>query len=287
MRRCALLAAMAGLTLLAPSHGQEVNPQVILDTSLGRVRLELFADRAPVTVKNFLRYVDDRFYDGTVFHRVIPGFMVQGGGLTADLREKPTRAPIKNEAGKGLSNVRGTLAMARTAVPDSATAQFFINVKDNRFLDRAKAPDEAGYTVFGRVVEGLDVVDKICRVKTGQRGPHANVPVEAVVIRSLRRAAGLTLVVNRSVPPARLFAIAAYVDFPSRGQTLTLELPPGVERVEGQAIEPVPASASGHSLVLWKARVLRPGTFAVRVRSSTGLTRSQTVTSRAPGTVVP
>jgi cyclophilin family peptidyl-prolyl cis-trans isomerase len=287
MRRYALLAAAAGLTLAAPGRGQDVNPQVVLDTSLGRVRLELFADKAPVTVKNFLRYVDDKFYDDTVFHRVIPGFMIQGGGLTADLRDRPTRAPIKNEAGNGLSNARGTLAMARASAPDSATAQFFINVKDNRFLDRGRAADGAGYAVFGRVVEGLDVVDRISRVKTGPRGPHTDVPVEAVVIRSLRRAAGLTLVVNRSVPPARLFAIAAYVEFPARGQALTLDLPPGVERVEGRAVEPVPASASGRSLVLWKARVLRPGTFVVRVRSSTGLARSQAVTSRAPGPVAP
>jgi cyclophilin family peptidyl-prolyl cis-trans isomerase len=134
-------------------------------------------------VKNFLQYVDDKFYDGTVFHRVIPDFMIQGGGFEAGMREKRTREPIVNEGGNGVSNTRGTLAMARTNVPDSATAQFFINVKDNLFLDRARAADKVGYAVFGKVIDGMDVVDEIRRVETGQR----DVPTQDVVIRSIRR----------------------------------------------------------------------------------------------------
>jgi cyclophilin family peptidyl-prolyl cis-trans isomerase len=285
MRRFLPLALVAGLSSVAPCSGQGPNPQVIVDTSLGRIRLELFANKARITVKNFLRYADEKFYDGTVFHRVIAEFMIQGGGHTADLKEKKGHAPIKNEADNGLSNVRGTVAMARAAAPDSATSQFFINVKDNPFLDSGRAGNRVGYAVFGRVIEGMDVVDKMRRVKTGQRGMFADVPVEPVVIRSLRRAMEVTLVLPGSVPPGRLFTIAAYVDFPARGQTLTLKLPTGVKRVEGREIEPVPDTASGRSLVLWKARALRPGTFEVHVRSSVGAPRSQTVTSRAPATI--
>src|SRR5262249_49854819 len=144
--------------------------------------------KAPITVKNFLDYVDNKFYDGTIFHRVIPDFMIQGGGMEAGLKEKKGKAPIKNESDNGLSNERGTLAMARTSVPDSATSQFFINVKDNNFLDRAKARDGVGYAVFGKVIEGLDVVDKIKGVQTGNQGGHQNVPVQDVVIRSVRKA---------------------------------------------------------------------------------------------------
>jgi peptidyl-prolyl cis-trans isomerase B (cyclophilin B) len=162
--------------------------QVIMETSLGPITIELADDQAPVTVANFLRYVDDHFYDGTVFHRVIPNFMIQGGGFEPGMKEKKAGGPIKNESANGLSNARGTLAMARTPEPDSATAQFFINVKDNPFLDRAKAADRVGYCVFGKVIDGMDVVDKIKDVATGRRGGHDDVPRQDVVIQSARRA---------------------------------------------------------------------------------------------------
>ena len=156
---------------------------VLIETSQGTIKAELDGDKAPVTVANFLAYVDDKFYDDTVFHRVIPDFMIQGGGFAPGLRQKTTKAAIKNESGNGLSNQRGTLAMARTNVPDSATAQFFINLKDNDFLDRANAQDKVGYCVFGKVIEGMDVVDKIKSVET-----RRSVPVKDVVIESARRA---------------------------------------------------------------------------------------------------
>jgi peptidyl-prolyl cis-trans isomerase B (cyclophilin B) len=193
MKRVAMLVAMLTVALglfaaaLGEVMGQEKNPVVIMDTSHGKITIELFAEKAPITVKNFLQYVDDKFYDGTIFHRVIPDFMIQGGGMEAGLKEKKTRAPIKNESTNGLSNEKGTLAMARTNVPDSASAQFFINVKDNDFLDRAKARDKVGYAVFGKVIDGMDVVDKIRRVETTEKGPHENVPAQDVVIRSVRR----------------------------------------------------------------------------------------------------
>ena len=164
------------------------NPVVIIETSMGSIKVELFEDKAPGTVKNFLGYVDDKFYDGTIFHRIIGNFMVQGGGFEPGMRQKKTKDPIKNESTNNLSNERGTLAMARTNRPDSATAQFFINVKDNKFLDRAEARDGVGYCVFGKVIEGLDVVDKIKAVETGDKGGHENVPVNDVVIKSVRRA---------------------------------------------------------------------------------------------------
>jgi peptidyl-prolyl cis-trans isomerase B (cyclophilin B) len=161
---------------------------VLIETSQGTIKAELDGDKAPVTVANFLAYVDDKFYDDTVFHRVIPDFMIQGGGFAPGLRQKTTKAAIKNESGNGLANKRGTLAMARTNVPDSATAQFFINLKDNTFLDKSQAQDGVGYCVFGRVTEGMDVVDKIKAVATGRRGMHENVPLQDVVIKSIRRA---------------------------------------------------------------------------------------------------
>jgi cyclophilin family peptidyl-prolyl cis-trans isomerase len=143
---------------------------VVIETSQGTIKAELDGDKAPVTVANFLAYVDDKFYDDTVFHRVIPDFMIQGGGFAPGMRQKTTKATIKNESANGLTNKRGTLAMARTSVPDSATAQFFINLKDNTFLDKARAQDGVGYCVFGKVIEGMDVVDKIKEVPTGRRG---------------------------------------------------------------------------------------------------------------------
>ena len=166
------------------------NPTVLMSTSAGDVRVELFSDKAPITVKNFLTYVEDKFYDGLIFHRVIAGFMIQGGGFDQNMQQKATRSPIKNEAANGLKNKIGTLSMARTNVVDSATAQFFINVKDNDFLDhRNTSADGFGYAVFGQVIDGLDVVKKIETVKTGNRGLHQNVPVEPVVIHSIRREA--------------------------------------------------------------------------------------------------
>lgn len=164
------------------------NPVVLVKTSQGDMKFELFADKAPDTVKNFLAYVDDRFYDGTIFHRVIPDFMIQGGGFQPGMTQKAAKPPIKNESTNGLSNTRGTIAMARTSVPDSATAQFFINVRDNGFLDRAQAQDGVGYCVFGKVTEGMDVVDKIKAAKTASRGGHGDVPVADVMIESVRRA---------------------------------------------------------------------------------------------------
>jgi peptidyl-prolyl cis-trans isomerase B (cyclophilin B) len=159
---------------------------VVMETSLGTIKLSLDGDKAPTTVNNFLQYVDAKFYDGTVFHRVIPNFMIQGGGFEPGLRQKPTRPAIKNEASNGLSNKRGAIAMARTNDPDSATAQFFINVVDNANLDGNSS--SAGYCVFGNVTEGMDVVDKIKAVATGSRGHHQNVPVKDVTITSARRA---------------------------------------------------------------------------------------------------
>jgi len=162
------------------------NPTVSLSTSKGDLTVELFAQDAPISVQNFLQYVDDGFFDGTVFHRVIPGFMIQGGGMDAGMRQKTTRPPIANEAANGLKNTRGTLAMARTSDVNSATAQFFINLTDNAFLDHGTR--DFGYAVFGRVTQGMDVVDAIAKVKTGRKGPHDDVPVEPVTIQTARRA---------------------------------------------------------------------------------------------------
>jgi cyclophilin family peptidyl-prolyl cis-trans isomerase len=187
MNRLAL-AALVGLLIAPACHAQERTSLVIVDTNLGTFKIELYETKAPATVKNFLDYVDGKFYDGTVFHRVIPNFMVQGGGMEPGLKEKPGRAPVKNESDNGLLNVRGTVAVARAADPHSGTSQFFINVKDNHFLDRAKFNDGFGYCVFGRVVEGMDVVDKIKNVATGAQGGHQDVPNQDVVIRSVRRA---------------------------------------------------------------------------------------------------
>jgi cyclophilin family peptidyl-prolyl cis-trans isomerase len=170
-----------------PATNQE-NLVVIIKTSQGDIKAELFQDKAPLTVKNFLQYVDDKSYNGTIFHRVINGFMIQGGGFTKDFVQKPTHAPVKNEAANGLKNQRGTIAMARTTDVDSATSQFFINVADNAFLDhKSPTPQGFGYCVFGKVLEGLDVADKIKSVATTSRGPYQNVPVETVEIIEIRR----------------------------------------------------------------------------------------------------
>lgn len=161
---------------------------VVMTTSMGAITIELDAAKAPETVANFLKYVDAGHYDGTIFHRVIPGFMIQGGGFDADMEEKDSGAPIENESSNGLLNVTGSLAMARTSDPHSATAQFFINAADSSFLDRANAQDGWGYAVFGKVSDGMAVVDKIVGVKTANVGPHGDVPVKAVVIETVRRA---------------------------------------------------------------------------------------------------
>ncbi len=180
IRPLSLALAMLGAGVLA---AQDKNPQVVMTTSAGVITLEIYQDKSPLTAKNFLQYVDEKHYDGTLFHRIIPSFMIQGGGYLPGLKEKETRKSIKNEASTNrLSNLRGTIAMARRDDPDSASAQWFINVVHNGYrLD--PSPDSAGYAVFGRVVEGMDVVDAIKMVKTGAR----DVPVEDVVIRTIRR----------------------------------------------------------------------------------------------------
>lgn len=165
----------------------EKNPVVLMSTSMGNIRIELDAENAPISTKNFLEYASNGHYDGVIFHRVIPGFMIQGGGMDAQMNEKKNKGPIKNEAANGLKNKLGSVAMARTNVVDSATAQFFINVKDNDFLNhRSAAPAEFGYAVFGQVVDGMDVVHAIEKVKTGRRGGHDDVPVETVLINSVK-----------------------------------------------------------------------------------------------------
>lgn len=189
MKRLIIFSLMVFALMLAgvPAVSAE-NPKVLLETSKGMIVLELYPDKAPETVKNFLDYVDAKYYDGTIFHRVIPKFMVQGGGFTADMKRKTPRAPIKNEADQGLKNNRGTISMARTGDPHSATAQFFINTINNDFLNhRSKTQQGWGYAAFGQVVEGMDTVDAISAVKTGTRGGFRDVPAEPVVIKSAKR----------------------------------------------------------------------------------------------------
>jgi peptidyl-prolyl cis-trans isomerase B (cyclophilin B) len=184
VKRFAVLA-LAGIffSALSSSGGEKKNPVVVMKTSVGTIKIELNPEKAPITVKNFLSYVDDKFYDGTIFHRVMKDFMIQGGGLEPSMKEKGTKDPIKNESGNGLSNVRGTIAMARKPDPDSATAQFYINVVDN-----SRGLDPQRYCVFGKVIDGMDVVDKIRAVEVGNKAGHQNVPVKDVVIESIRRA---------------------------------------------------------------------------------------------------
>ncbi len=181
----ACAALPAGAQSNAPAKAEAKKPVVILETSLGQIKLELDPAKAPVSVANFLAYVDSGFYDGTIFHRVIPDFMIQGGGFAADMTQKPTKAPIKNEADNGLKNDSWTIAMARTSEKDSATAQFFINLQNNDFLNHGGR--DFGYAVFGKVTNGVDIVKKIAAVKTTTKGGNQNVPVEAVVIKSARR----------------------------------------------------------------------------------------------------
>jgi cyclophilin family peptidyl-prolyl cis-trans isomerase len=184
-------SASANAPANAPASTEAAKPtpgavQITIDTSRGAIDAELYPDKAPLSVKNFVGYVKKKHYDGTIFHRVIPTFMIQGGGFTPDMKEKPTDPPIKNEGGNGLKNDRGTLAMARTSEPDSATSQFFINVKDNGFLNRAESPDGVGYAVFGKVLKGMDVVDQIKDVPTAEKNGMGDVPVEPVLIKSIK-----------------------------------------------------------------------------------------------------
>jgi peptidyl-prolyl cis-trans isomerase A (cyclophilin A)/peptidyl-prolyl cis-trans isomerase B (cyclophilin B) len=187
-RTAVILAAAAGFALTAPQV-EAANPQVELDTTAGKIKIELYFDAAPKTVENFLAYVKAKTYDGTQFHRVIPNFMIQGGGYDADFKQKPTKPPVENEAGQsskaGLLNVPGTVAMARTGDPHSATSQFFINVADNKSLNFREATVQGyGYTVFGKVVDGMDVVKKIAAAPTGAGGPFPkDVPAERVLIK--------------------------------------------------------------------------------------------------------
>ena len=183
-----LTALTLPFSLSAAETAKTVNPQVRMTTSLGVIDIELDAGKAPKTVANFLGYVDKGFYNGTIFHRVIPGFMIQGGGMTPGMKEKPTGATIQNEADNGLKNLAGTLAMARTSDPHSASAQFFINTVDNSFLNhRDKTMQGWGYAVFGKVTKGMDVVKKIEAVQTSNAGMHQNVPKQDVVIRKIVR----------------------------------------------------------------------------------------------------
>ena len=169
-----------------PAAGQPANPRVLIETSKGNITVELFPNNAPLSVKNFLAYANAGFYDGTIFHRVIPGFMIQGGGMLPDMTEKPRGTPIQNEADNGLKNLRGTLAMARTMEPHSATSQFFINVEDNYFLNhRGKSIEGWGYAVFGQVVDGMPVVDAIVAVPRGNSGPHQDVPLQPVLMKKV------------------------------------------------------------------------------------------------------
>ena len=182
-RRAALALGAAALLAASSAWAQGADPRVNIATSMGDIVVQLDAAKAPKTVANFLQYVKDKHYDGTVFHRVIDGFMVQGGGFTPDMKQKPTRPPVPLEAANGLKNDKYTIAMARTSDPNSATAQFFINVKDNAMLN-APNPDGHGYTVFGKVVAGADVVDKIRAARTGNKGGMADVPLEPITIQS-------------------------------------------------------------------------------------------------------
>jgi len=176
------------LALAGPPAASAANPKVLMKTSKGDITIELYEDKAPVTVRNFLSYVDEKFYDGTIFHRVIKGFMIQGGGLTADFQEKPSKPPIQNEAANGLKNERGTIAMARTSEIHSATCQFFINHVDNALLNHRDSTSQGfGYAVFSRVVAGIDVVDAIANVRTGTIKGYADAPQETITIISVRR----------------------------------------------------------------------------------------------------
>lgn len=183
-RTLVVLVALCSLAAMVPAVLAAGETRVMLTTSAGNIELALDSDKAPVSAQNFIDYVNSGYYNNTVFHRVIPGFMVQGGGFTADMQQKTANAAIKNEADNGLLNLRGTISMARTADKDSATSQFFLNVADNAFLDHGQR--DFGYAVFGKIVSGMEVVDKISQVPTKNMGPHQNVPSEPIVILSAK-----------------------------------------------------------------------------------------------------
>ena len=177
----------SGIVAAAAANHPAKNPVVLMETSMGNVKIQLDPQKAPISVQNFLDYVKAGFYKGAIFHRVIPAFMIQGGGFSPEMQEKPTRPPIKNEAGNGLKNERGTIAMARTMIVDSASAQFFINVADNGFLNhRDNSMQGYGYAVFGKVIDGMDVVDRIAKVKTGFQKGMGDVPETPVLIKSMK-----------------------------------------------------------------------------------------------------
>ena len=179
---------MTSFLLLISLNAFAANPVVVMETNMGTIEIELNEEKAPITVKNFLGYVDDKFYDGTIFHRVIDGFMIQGGGYDQQMKEKKTKAPITNEANNGLRNEAGTIAMARTNDPHSATAQFFINVNDNTSLNHTSTTESGwGYAVFGKVTTGMHVVNRIKMVRTGNLNGHQNVPMDSVLIKSVKR----------------------------------------------------------------------------------------------------
>jgi len=186
--KIAFISALSVIAAVTPVAGGD-NPKVVLDTTKGQITIELYPDKAPETVRNFLSYVDAGFYNGTIFHRVIPNFMIQGGGFTSDMQQKTTRPPIKIESDNGLKNERGTIAMARTQDPNSATAQFFINSVDNSFLNfTAKTTQGWGYAVFGKVMQGIEAVDEISKVKTAAKDMYRDVPADPVVITAAKRA---------------------------------------------------------------------------------------------------
>lgn len=192
------------LALFVAFSAHATNPVVIMETSMGELEIELNQEKAPISVKNFLSYVDAGFYKDTIFHRVINGFMIQGGGFTTDMNEKKTNAPIKNEADNGLSNTTGTIAMARTSDVNSATAQFYINVNDNSSLDHGgPSPQTFGYAVFGKVISGMHVVNRIKMVKTGNIGPHSDVPMDVVTIKSVKRKVAAAVPAPTPIPAAK------------------------------------------------------------------------------------
>jgi peptidyl-prolyl cis-trans isomerase A (cyclophilin A) len=191
VKRVLLLSLAAGALGVGSSKGSDKAPIVLIETSMGNIKVELDPEKAPITVKNFLDYVNEKFYDGLIIHRVAPAFVIQGGGFSPSLEQKKTKAPIKNEAANGLSNSRGTIAMARTDVADSATSQFYINLRDNAMLDKQFEQKHVGYCVFGKVIDGMDVVDKIGEVerttKRSRTGMMTDVPSQDIVIKSIRR----------------------------------------------------------------------------------------------------
>lgn len=193
MRSHFLLLLVIGVLGLNAGQVKAKNPVVIIETSMGRIKVELFADKAPMTVKNFMRYVDERFYDKTIIHKVIPGAIIQCGAFEAGAEppiRKKTNEPIKSESANGLDNVRGTIAMARGTNADSATSQFFINLKDNKDMNQNQAADGVGFCVFGKVIDGMDVLEKIAKVETAKKGSLSDAPVKEIIIKSIRRESG-------------------------------------------------------------------------------------------------